>query len=104
MKKRKKGTRKLLLVLLAVAAAAGFFLISIRNLDTSGQQKGCEQLETALRQAAVACYAVEGIYPPDLAYLQTHYGIQIDHSRYAVSYQIFADNLMPDITVLMRKP
>ncbi len=57
-------------------------------------------METALRRAAVACYATEGIYPPNLDYLTDRYGIQIDENRYLVHYEIFADNLMPDITVL----
>ena len=48
----------------------------------------------------MACYAAEGIYPPDLDYLEEHYGLQIDRDRYTVFYQIFASNLMPDITVL----
>ena len=62
--------------------------------------EGKRQLEDAIRRSAVACYAAEGIYPPDLAYLEEHYGIQIDESRYTVYYDIFGSNLMPDITVL----
>ena len=53
-----------------------------------------------MRQTALACYAAEGVYPPDVAYMQEHYGLQYDESRYAVSYEIYASNLMPDITVL----
>ncbi len=60
-------------------------------------------METALRRAAVACYAAEGIYPPTLDYLKQHYGVQIDENRYAVFYEVFADNLMPDITVLVKE-
>ena len=59
-----------------------------------------QQLEEALRRAAVACYAAEGVYPPNLAYMQERYGVQIDSKRYAVSYVNIADNLMPDITIL----
>ena len=59
-------------------------------------------LEEVLRRAAVACYAAEGIYPPDLAYLEEHYGIQINEERYMVTYDALAENLMPDITVLDR--
>ena len=48
----------------------------------------------------MACYAAEGFYPPDVAYMQAHYGLRFDESRFAVRYEIFASNLMPDITVL----
>ena len=60
--------------------------------------------EDALRRASVACYAAEGIYPPNLDYLREHYGIQIDETRYMVVYDVFASNLMPDITVLEQMP
>ena len=61
--------------------------------------EGCRQLELALRRAAVACYASEGIYPPTPEYLVRHYGVQIE-DEYIVHYEVFASNLMPEITVL----
>lgn len=60
--------------------------------------------EESLRRSCAACYAAEGIYPPDLAYLTSHYGIQIDERLYAVDYRPIAENLMPDITVLEIEP
>ena len=54
-------------------------------------------------RAAVACYAAQGAYPPDLDYIEEHWGVQIDRSRYAVFYQVEGSNLMPDITVLERE-
>ena len=65
---------------------------------------GKEQLEQVLHKTAAACYAAEGIYPPDLEYLEEHYGIQVDRDRYTVMYDVFASNLMPDITVLETQP
>ena len=66
--------------------------------------EGRQQLEDAIRRSAVSCYAAEGIYPPDLTYLEEHYGIQVDETRYTVEYTVFASNLMPDITVLENEP
>lgn len=51
----------------------------------------------------MACYAAQGAYPPDLNYIEEHWGVQIDRSRYAVFYQVEGSNLMPDITVLERE-
>ena len=79
-------------------AAALWFFLSVNNMDYTGQ--GLSQLEEAVRRSAVACYAIEGRYPPDLDYMKTHYGLQIDEDRYVVFYQVIAENLMPDITVL----
>ena len=39
----------------------------------------------------------------DLAYLQEHYGIQVDEKNYYVFYEVFGSNMMPDITVLERE-
>ena len=104
----KKQTRKLniplfLLPLLAVAVLL-VFLTSLSNLEQGRSEEDKRQLEDALRRASVACYAAEGIYPPDLDYLREHYGIQIDETRYTVVYDVFASNLMPDITVLEQTP
>ena len=92
-------------VLLAASAAVALGLVlwllaSVRALETGHSREGRQQLENAVRQAAVACYAAEGIYPPDVAYLETHYGVQVDREHYVVKYEVFASNLMPDITVL----
>ena len=43
-------------------------------------------------------------YPPTVDYLQEHYGVQIDQDRYTVRYSVFAENRMPDITVLENEP
>lgn len=87
----------------AVVAVLLWFFTALNQLGLGQSQEGQQQLETALRRGAVACYAAEGIYPPTLEYLTEHYGIQIDENRFRVFYEIFADNLMPDITVLERE-
>jgi hypothetical protein len=84
----------------AVVVVLLCFLSGLADLQTNRSDDEREQLEAAVRRAAVACYAAEGVYPPNLAYLQEHYGIQIDETRYTVSYIIFGSNMMPDITVL----
>ena len=88
---------------LLAAAILLFFLTALGNLGQGQQDEGKAQLEAALRRAAVACYASEGIYPPNLDYIREYYGIQIDDSRYLVIYDTFAENLMPDITVLEKQ-
>lgn len=84
---------------LAVVVLLCFFS-AVSNLTNGHADEDMQQLEEALRRAAVACYAAEGVYPPDLAYMQERYGIQINEKRYVVDYIFIADNLMPDITVL----
>ncbi len=78
------------------------FLSGLGNLSRGQADEDIQRLEAAIRRAAVACYAAEGFYPADLDYLIDRYGLQIDSSRYSVSYVAIGENLMPDITVLER--
>ncbi|PHV70467.1 hypothetical protein CS063_10280 [Sporanaerobium hydrogeniformans] len=86
-----------------------FFLImigvvwrGIQITTTSVEDKGLDTLNHAIRRAVVQCYAIEGMYPRNIGYIEDNYGIMIDTSRYIVHYEIFASNIMPDITVLTR--
>ena len=103
MKRRRIHAGAVLLVP-AVLLVLMMFMTALSNLESGRQSEGKQQLEDAVRRAAVACYAAEGIYPPDLEYLEEHYGIQVDRDRYTVMYDVFASNLMPDITVLELTP
>jgi len=85
------------LVLFAFVAAVVF--VASGNAGNSGTEQGRQVLEDSVRRAAVRCYAIEGRYPESEAYLEQHYGITYDADEYAVHYEIFADNIMPDITV-----
>ena len=104
-KKTGFGTLSRGVLSLAVAAAALFcFSTALDGLENGREAEDMRQLEEAVRRGCVACYAAEGRYPPDLEYLKEHYGIQVDEERYTVRYDAFAENLMPDITVLENTP
>ena len=76
------------------------FLGVIDSLHRGNLSEEKQQLEEALLQAAVSCYALEGFYPPSLDYLTEHYGIRINEKYFVVKYERYASNLLPDITVL----
>lgn len=84
-----------------LAAACLFGGVQLYGLVTRDMD---EQAAAALRQAvvdaAVQCYAVEGKYPESLDKLEEEYGVQINHARFIVTYEVFASNQLPDITVL----
>ncbi len=100
---RKYSLSALLKGLLLPAAAIAVllcFATALDGLDGGRSAENLRQLEETLRRGCVACYAAEGVYPPTLDYLKEHYGLQVDEARYTVRYTAFAENLMPDITVL----
>ena len=86
-------------VLLAIAVLI-CFVLGLNRLQHGADEQGRQQLEDALRRAAVTCYASEGFYPPDVDYMVQHYGLQYDARNFQVHYEIFASNLMPEITVV----
>ena len=79
-----------------------FVLVATRNLEQGRQAEDIRQLEQALQRTAVACYAVEGVYPPDVDYMREHYGLTYDESRYTVHYKLVASNFMPKIDVMVK--
>ena len=105
MKRRKKPwgalLRGVLLPAVCIVVLVGFST-ALDSLNSGRDAEDLRQLEETLRRSCATCYACEGIYPPNLEYLKEHYGIQINETRYYVHYDVFADNLMPDIRVLVR--
>ena len=105
--RRKKSVlsiiRGLFMPCLIVASLLGYST-ALNSLDSGKDTENLRQLEEALRKGCAACYAAEGAYPPNLEYLEEHYGIQVDETKYTVRYDMFAQNLMPDITVLEKMP
>lgn len=83
------------------ALAAGVFLNGIGSFLSRTRLEGAKTLQAAVNRACVQCYAIEGRYPPSVEYLEEHYGIRIDEKRYAVFYNGFASNIMPEITVVL---
>lgn len=98
----KKHLNKLypLVWVLAILCVLFCFMTALSNLNNGQSAEEKERLEEALSRAAVACYALEGAYPPDLEYLIENYNVQINTDRFTVKYELYASNLMPDITVL----
>lgn len=103
MKKERKELGWLAKLLL-IGAMIAVFTFSLMRLDKGSTEIQRRQLEDSIRRACISCYSLEGIYPPTLQYLEEHYGLQINDKHYALFYEIFAENIMPDITVVIRKP
>jgi hypothetical protein len=96
------GHRGLIVTILALLMAAGAFVFLI---SAAGARAGAEEearLQEAVRRAMVTCYAVEGQYPPTLSYLEANYALNFDDDRFIVSYDAFASNIMPTVSVLRR--
>ena len=77
-----------------------FVIKGLQQADESSNSEGLRVAENSINRAVINCYASEGMYPPNFEYLKEHYGISVDEDKYIVHYDIFASNIMPDITVI----
>lgn len=84
--------------LCTLGLVAVLLLCCLSRLDAG--EGGRQRLEDRVRRTAAACYASEGFYPPDLDYMEENWGLRYDGQRYVIRYEVFAANLMPQITVL----
>lgn len=100
---RHNGAARRLIVSLAVFVVLIFAcLYTLSAAGRGNDEEARAQLDAALRKAAVTCYAVEGRYPANLEELRSRYGVVIDSTRFAVFYDAFSTNQMPNITVRMK--
>ena len=84
-----------LLLALAIGLGGRFRESSRQHL----RDESAAALKAAVMRSARQCYVVEGVYPPDLEYLEEHYGLQVNHAAFFISYDAFASNLPPDVRV-----
>lgn len=80
----------------AVALSIGFGIAAAGKTSVSRQ---IVLLKDTVRREAVQCYALEGNYPKNLAYLKERYGLRYDAERYVVHYKYLGGNLLPEISV-----
>ena len=92
--------RSAILPIVFTVIVGAMVVYGLNQTAASSKSEGLRILEDSVRRAVVKCYAVEGSYPENVAYLEDHYGIHIDRTKYVVHYEIFASNIMPDITVI----
>ena len=78
------------------------FVVGVDYLGKGQIEKEQESLEKAIARDIVQCYSIEGQYPPDLQYMEDHYGLTYDKETFFVDYQPIAANLYPDYTVIRR--
>lgn len=100
--RRKKGHFNFMLLLALLLVLFWTFLFSaMAGSLGSGTRKDQELfLRDALEHAITSCYALEGMYPPDLQYMKDHYGLTYDESLFHVSYQPVAANIRPEYFIL----
>ena len=92
--------------ILSLALCIAWMGVFVGATDWVGTSRSAEQekaLNTALERCITNCYALEGFFPPDLMYMEEHYGLSYDKDLFFVDYQPVAANIRPDYFVLLLK-
>lgn len=100
VKNRAKPYIRIIGTAVVIVACVVLLVLFSGRLDSGTVEKQSDILKNAITRATATCYAVEGRYPENLQYLIDHYGVVVDSDTFIVSYEVFADNLMPDIRVI----
>ena len=98
--KRKFTHRDLILPVLIFCAMLVMFWFGFSRTSSANSIQSLQVMRSAIQKSIVSCYAIEGVYPPNVKYLEDHYGIIIDHSKYIINYDLAGSNIMPSVEIL----
>lgn len=98
----RKRTRKRMAGLAAVVLAAVLIWSACNLIGAALREQGELSVRNAILNSAKQCCAIEGSYPASLAYLEQNYGLVVNRGDYAITYEVFADNVMPNVVVLAK--
>lgn len=99
LKARIGGAAAAALPFVLFAAVTAILVASITNASRSSSAEELRVAQDGIRRAVISCYAVEGEYPESYEYLRDNYGVRVNEDKFVVHYEVFASNIMPDVTV-----
>ena len=95
---RRKRIMQIVVIALLLFA---FFLIAV-GARASAREQAIVSVRESVLNAAKQCCAVEGSYPSSIEHLEDNYGLVVNRDDYVVSYEWFADNVLPSVVVTLR--
>lgn len=98
----RKRTRKRMAGLAAFVLVVALILGASNAAGAVLREQGELSVRNAILDSAKQCCAVEGGYPASLAYLEENYGLVVNRDDYTITYEVFADNVMPNVVVLAK--
>lgn len=96
-RRAKRLATAIIVVALFVLAAFGATYARV-----SAREQAAVSVRESVLNAAKQCCAVEGSYPSTIEHLERDYGLVVNRDDYVVSYEWFADNVLPSVVVTAR--
>lgn len=100
MQGRIRRTRVIRLVFIVLLLVALVFVVI--GAQARAKEQAAMSVRESVLNAAKQCCAVEGSYPSSLEHLEKNYGLVVNRDDYVVSYEWFADNVLPSVVVSAR--
>lgn len=101
-KQQKKNLRRRIVNVVLVIALFVACSFIVAGAQASAREQAALSVRESVLNAAKQCCAVEGSYPSTLEHLENDYGLVINRDDYVVSYEWFADNVLPTVVVTAR--
>lgn len=89
-----------MLIGLVVAIVLAVFVF--QGAQSAIREQSAISMRTAILDSAKQCCAIEGVYPQSMKYLEEHYGLVVNDTDYLITYECFADNVVPSVVVMPR--
>jgi uncharacterized protein YpmS len=101
--KKSWGRIKMLILVLLLCTAVIIVLWFTETLSANQEEEQLRVSERAILRASIQCYALEGSYAPSLDYLIENYPVTINENKYVYHYQVYGENIMPEIKVFHKE-
>lgn len=98
---KRRTAKRIAIIVIAIALIVAS-VFAVRVAQVRAREQAVVTVRESVLNAAKQCCAVEGSYPSSLAHLEKEYGLVINHDDYVVSYEWFADNVLPSVVVTAR--
>jgi len=87
--------------MIIIMLVSGYLIYAMAAAGETNRGREPGHIRDVINKALVQCYALEGSYPADIEHLKS-YGVIIDTERYFYVYEMFALNIMPSVTVIVK--
>jgi hypothetical protein len=93
-------TYKIPIFLILLLMLCVFLIFSTGIITKHSYKEQQTVLESAIQRSIVQCYALEGRYPENIEYLEKHYGLTYDDTKFQLTYHYTNSHIMPEVTVI----
>ena len=83
--RRQSPLRRILLFGAAALLVCAVLFSLLKDSGKDISEESAAAIREVVRQRSLQCYAVEGVYPPNLEYLEENYGLAVNRTDFYVT-------------------